>query len=308
MPRSRTPRPALRALTGALPRRRRLALRGSTVLITGGASGIGRLMALGAARRGAARVVVWDLDLSAAEAVAAEARALGAEAVAERVDVTDAAAVEAAAARAGAVDVAVNNAGVVTGARLEDATEEGIRRTFDVNALAPYWLTRAVLPGMKARDRGAVVVIASAAGLVGVARQTDYSATKHAAVGFAESLSAELRKDGSAVTALAVCPFYIDTGMFDGVRSRIPWLLPVLRQEEVAEQVLDAVEAGRTRLPLPRAVGLLAPLRALPTPVFDRAMDLMGVNDTMDGFTGRRPAVDVPAPDPRVFAPDGAAR
>ena len=54
------------------------------------------------------------------------------------------------------------------------------------------------------------------------------------------------------------------------------------------EQVLDAVEAGRTRLLLPRAVGLIAPLRALPAPVFDRTMDVLGVNATMDGFTGRR--------------------
>ncbi|WP_415779468.1 SDR family oxidoreductase [Micrococcus luteus] len=271
-----------------MPRRRPLPLRGAVVLITGGASGIGRLMALGAARRGASRVILWDLDLDAAEAVAAEVRALGAEALAERVDVTDTSAIESAVARAGTVDVAVNNAGVVTGARLEDATEEGIRRTFEVNALAPYWLTRAVLPGMKARDRGAVVTVASAAGLVGVARQTDYAATKHAAVGFAESLAAELRKDGSHVTSLAVCPFYIDTGMFAGVRSRVPWLLPVLDPHHVAQEVLDAVEAGRTRLLLPRAVGLIAPLRALPTPVFDRAMDVLGVNATMDGFTGRR--------------------
>jgi len=267
--------------------------------MTGGASGIGRLIALGAASRGAGRVVVWDLDLQGAEAVAAEIRSQGADARAERVDVTDAAAVEAAAARAGEVDVAVNNAGVVTGARLEDATEEGIRRTFEVNALAPYWLTRAVLPGMRARDRGAVVTVASAAGLVGVARQTDYSATKHAAVGFAESLAAELRKDGSRVTSLAVCPFYIDTGMFAGVRSRVPWLLPVLDPHHVAQEVLDAVEVGRTRLLLPRAVGLIAPLRALPAPVFDRAMDVLGVNATMDGFTGRRS---------RLFAAREAAR
>lgn len=299
MPRSRRPRAAVRAVVEALPRHHRLPLRGTTVLVTGGASGVGRLMALGAARRGASRVLVWDLDLPAAAAVAAEARALGAQAGAERVDVTDAAAVEAAAARAGDVDVAVNNAGVVTGVRLEEATEEGIRRTFEVNALAPYWLTRAVLPGMRARDRGAVVTVASAAGLVGVARQTDYSATKHAAVGFAESLGAELRRDGSRVTSLAVCPFYIDTGMFEGVHSRLPWLLPVLRQEDVAEEVLDAVEAGRTRLLLPRAVGLIAPLRALPSPVFDRAMDVLGVNATMDGFTGRRA---------RLFAANEAAR
>ena len=93
-------RPALRRAASALAGRRPLSLRGATVLVTGGASGIGRLIALGAARRGAGRVVVWDLDLQGAEAVAAEIRSQGADARAERVDVTDAAAVEAAAARA----------------------------------------------------------------------------------------------------------------------------------------------------------------------------------------------------------------
>lgn len=269
-------------------RRHRLPLAGRTVLITGAGSGIGRLLALGAADRGAARVIVWDLDEDAARAVAGEVQARGARGEAERIDVTDAEAVAAAAARAGEVDVAVNNAGVVTGARLEDNTEAGIRRTFEVNALAPYWLTRAVLPGMRARGRGTVVTVASAAGLVGVARQTDYSASKHAAVGFAESLGAELRKDGSPVTSLVVCPYYIATGMFEGVRTRVPWLLPILEPQAVADAILDAVEAGRTRLVLPPAVKLLAPLRALPTPAFDAVADLLGVNATMDRFTGRR--------------------
>lgn len=289
-------------------RARRLPLAGRTVLVTGAGSGIGRLMALGAADRGAARVLVWDRDETAALAVAAEVTARGSQGVAERVDVTDAAAVARAAERAGEVDVAVNNAGVVTGARIEDATEEGIRRTYEVNALAPFWLTRAVLPGMRARNRGAIVTVASAAGLVGVARQTDYSGSKHAAVGFAESLRAELRKEGSAVTSLVVCPFYISTGMFDGVRTRIPALLPILEPQAVADAVLDAVEAGRARLVLPRAVGLIAPLRVLPVGAFDAVMDVLGVNATMDAFTGRAPASQPSVPQAPVFAPGGAAR
>ena len=109
-------------------RSRALALRGRTVLVTGGGSGIGRLMALGAARRGAARVIVWDLDADAGARVAVEARALGVQTEAARVDVTDAAAVAEAASKAGAVDVVVNNAGVVTGASLLEASEAGIRR------------------------------------------------------------------------------------------------------------------------------------------------------------------------------------
>lgn len=269
------------------PRPRALPLRGRSVLITGGGSGIGRLMALGAARRGADRIVLWDLDADAGARVADEVRALGARAEAAAVDVTDTAAVAAAAREARQLDVVVNNAGVVTGAPLLEATEAGIRRTYEVNALAPYWVTRAFLPGMLERDRGTVVTVASAAGLVGVARQTDYSASKHAAVGFTESLEAELRQRGSGVGTLTVCPFYISTGMFDGVRTRVPALLPILEPEAVAEAVLDAVEDGRRRLLMPAAVHLIAPLRALPVRAFDATMDLLGVNRTMDGFTGR---------------------
>lgn len=287
-----------RILPGRQPERRRtrpaaLPLAGARVLITGGGSGIGRLMALGAAERGAAQVVVWDLSGESAAAVAAEVRERGAEALAVTVDVTSTDAVAEASRRSPEVDVVVNNAGVVTGAPLVEATEAGIRRTFEVNALAPYWVTRAFLPGMLERNAGVVVTLASAAGLVGVARQTDYSASKHAAVGFAESLRAELRKAGSAVRSLVVCPYYIDTGMFSGVETKVPQLLPILQPDDVAAQVLDAVESGAQQLFLPPGVRTLAPLRVLPVRAFDAVMDALGVNATMDRFTGRGGA---PAP------------
>ncbi|MDO5634055.1 MAG: SDR family oxidoreductase [Micrococcus sp.] len=270
-------------------RRRRTGhqISGSVVLITGAGSGIGRLMALEATRRGAQRLILWDRDEATVAAVAAEIEALGVEVLVQHVDVTDAAAVVSAARAAGDVDVVINNAGVVTGLPLLDATEAGIRRTFEVNTLALYWVTRAFLPGMIERNHGTIVTVASAAGLVGVARQTDYSASKHAAVGFDESLRAELRAMGSAVSTLVVCPFYISTGMFDGVQTRIPALLPILKPDDVATAILDALEAGRRRLVMPRGVGLLAPARVLPVAAFDRLLDALGVNRTMDGFTGR---------------------
>ncbi|MGZ4661758.1 MAG: SDR family oxidoreductase [Arthrobacter sp.] len=263
-------------------------LAGATLLVTGGGSGLGRRMALGAARRGS-RVVIWDVDAAAGAAVRDEIRAAGGQADAQYVDVTDRDAVKAAAAEAGTVDVVVNNAGVVSGQRLLDATEDAIERTMNVNVLALYWVTRAFLGGMVERRRGTVVTVASAAGLVGVARQTDYSASKFAAVGFNESLRAELRADRADVNTLVVCPFYINTGMFDGVRTRWPLLLPILEEEDVAARVLDAIEAGHRKLVLPPLVNLLPVLRVLPVGVFDRLMDVLGVNRTMDHFTGRAP-------------------
>ncbi|MEO5314769.1 SDR family oxidoreductase [Pseudarthrobacter sp. CC12] len=263
-------------------------LAGATLLVTGGGSGLGRRMALGAARRGS-RVVIWDVDAAAGAAVRDEIRAAGGQADAQYVDVTDRDAVKTAAAEAGTVDVVVNNAGVVSGQRLLDATEDAIERTMNVNVLALYWVTRAFLGGMVERRRGTVVTVASAAGLVGVARQTDYSASKFAAVGFNESLRAELRADRADVNTLVVCPFYINTGMFDGVRTRWPLLLPILEEEDVAARVLDAIEAGHRKLVLPPLVNLLPVLRVLPVGVFDRLMDVLGVNRTMDHFTGRAP-------------------
>ncbi|MDQ0769611.1 all-trans-retinol dehydrogenase (NAD+) [Pseudarthrobacter defluvii] len=261
-------------------------LSGATLLITGGGSGLGRRMALGAARRGS-RVVIWDVDAEAGAAVRDEIRAAGGSAEAQAVDVTDRAAVSAAAAAAGPVDVVVNNAGVVSGQQFLDATDEAIERTMKVNVMALYWVTRAFLGGMADRRRGTVVTVASAAGLVGVARQTDYSASKFAAFGFNESLRAELRAGKVGVNTLVVCPYYIDTGMFDGVQTRWPRLLPILEEEDVAAKVLEAIEAGRRKLVLPPLVNLLPVLRILPVSLFDRLMDVLGVNQTMDHFTGR---------------------
>ncbi|MPV51229.1 SDR family NAD(P)-dependent oxidoreductase [Pseudactinotalea sp. HY160] len=267
-------------------RHRPVQMRGATVVVTGGGRGLGRRMAWEAARRGA-DVVLWDADLDVAERAAERIGEFGGRCRADRVDVTDEAAVVAATERAGEVDVVVNNAGIVSGGELLANSSEQIRRTFAVNVLGAYWTTRALLPGMLERDRGAVVNIASAAGLTGVARQTDYSASKHAVIGFTESLRAELRgRPRCSVRTLLVCPYYIDTGMFGGVTTRFPHLLPILHEPDVARSVIDSVEHGREVLILPRLVRFLPALRLLPSPMFDRAMDFLGVNHTMDHFVG----------------------
>jgi all-trans-retinol dehydrogenase (NAD+) len=260
---------------------KRLILDGEKVLITGAGSGLGRELAVQAAGRGA-EVICWDLNGDAARATAELAGGTWAQ-----VDVTDAAAV-AAAADGLAVDVLINNAGVVTGRYLLDASEEQIRRTFEVNTLAGFWTTKAVLPGMVARDRGLIVTIASAAGLVGVAKQTDYAASKWGAIGFTESLRAELRGFDSRVRTLIVAPYYINTGMFDGVRTKFPLLLPILEPTKVATRVLNAIESGRQQVVLPPMVRLVPPLRILPPVAFDLILDLFGINHTMDHFVGRR--------------------
>lgn len=271
---------------------------GSTVLITGGASGLGRLMGLGMARLGA-DVVLWDIDAGGLAAVAQEIKeSTGREAHTFEVDVTDRELVYATADRvrdaAGDVDILVNNAGVVSGQRLLELDDRAIRTTFEVNTLALFWVTKAFLPHMVERNRGHVVTIASAAGWVSTAGQSDYSASKRAAVGFDESLRQELRQVAPGVRTTVVCPYYIDTGMFEGVSSRFPALTPILEPRAVVTKTVDAILRDRQRLLMPFHSVILAPLfRILPVRWFDAALDILGLNESMHTFVGRTRPEDV---------------
>ena len=265
-------------------------LQGRIALITGAGAGIGRLLASELASRGA-KPVLWDLDEARLAASLDELRGVaGASSRGYVCDVSNRDAVYRTAERVrsevGDPEVVVNNAGVVSGAHLLDIPDEQIRRVFEVNALALYWVTKAFLPAMVRHNRGHIVTLASAAGLVGVARQTDYSASKHAAVGFDESLRAELREISPGVMTTLVCPYYVDTGMFEGVRTRIPFLLPILRQRDVVHKIANAIERDRRLLVLPPAVHLLPVLRIFPPRVFDWVMDVLGVNTSMEHFKG----------------------
>jgi short-subunit dehydrogenase len=264
--------------------------RDSTVLVTGAASGLGARLARAAAEQGAT-VVGWDRDGERLADVVEDLRRVSPSSTGYSVDVTDREAVAALGRRVlhevGPVDILVNNAGVISGKLLSELDDEAIERTFAVNALGLFWCTKAFLPTMLERRRGHVVTLASAAGLVGVVRQTDYSASKHAAVGFAESLRYELRRYAPEVQTTLVCPFYINTGMFDGASSRVPWLMPILDEARVVAKIISAIERNRRQLLMPPAVALLPVLRMLPVPVFDRMMDLLGVNTSMDEFVGR---------------------
>ena len=270
---------------------------GACVVITGAGSGIGRLMALRIVEEGG-RVAIWDINGEAARTTADMANAqVGADpsdpkAIAFTVDVTDNAAVQQAAADTidalGRVNVLINNAGVVSGAPFEDLTEQQIRRTFAVNVLSLFWTTKAFMPALRKQQRAAIVTVASAAGIVAVARQTDYAASKFAAVGFTNSLRSELKKAGSHIRTLTVCPYYIDTGMFEGVTTKFPLLLPILKEQAVADKIVEAVAKGRERLIMPPFAALAGFVAALPPKIADPIYGIFGLNEGMDHFTGRK--------------------
>jgi all-trans-retinol dehydrogenase (NAD+) len=261
------------------------------ILITGGSSGIGRLMGLEFAERGG-RVIAWGRKPEPLKALEAEGTRRSLFIKGMVCDVSDREAVyrqaEALMKEYGPVDVLINNAGVVSGKTFLETPDEKMIQTMDVNILAHFWTGKAFLPSMLERNSGHIVTVASAAGIIGVRGLADYNASKFAAFGFNESLRMELRRLKSAVRTTIVCPFFIDTGMFDGVTTRFPFLFPILKQEYTARRIVNAVLKNRQRLIMPAAVYSVFLGRILPVRVFDAMVDFLGINKTMDAFTGRR--------------------
>jgi NAD(P)-dependent dehydrogenase (short-subunit alcohol dehydrogenase family) len=187
--------------------------RGKVAVVTGGASGLGRAIALRFAEAGA-RIVALDRDQAQVDAFTNELRSIGADAVCLPVDVTDAAAcdaaIAAAAARFGSIDVLVNNAGISHRSGFAATKPEVIRRVVEVNFFGAVNCTHAALPHLVA-SRGVIVAISSVAGFAPLIGRTGYAASKHALHGFFESLRTEVAPAG--VDVVIICPSFVATGI-----------------------------------------------------------------------------------------------
>ncbi len=262
------------------------------VLITGGASGIGKLMAVNFAKEGS-RIVLWDINEDALNRVAEEIGLSGADVWKYGCNVADRDMVYQTAEQvkkdAGKVDILVNNAGIVTGKPFLQCSDDEIIRGMDINIMAHFWTVRSFLPDMIQANHGHLVTISSAAGWIGVNSLADYCASKFAAVGFDESIRMELRKNRiSGVKTTIVSPYYINTGMFKGVRSKYELILPILDENFVARMIVRAVKNDQAVLKMPPIVYLIPLLRLLPVKLFDMISDILGISSTMDEFVGRR--------------------
>ncbi len=265
-------------------------VRKQRVLITGAASGLDKLLAHRLGLLGA-ELVLWDINAQGLTAIKEELEGHGIPASTYVCDLNAREAIAAVAAEVlsdhGGIDVLINNAGVVTGKSLTEASDEDILLTFNVNSLALFWTSRAFLPGMLERNHGHIVTIASAAGLVGTARLVDYCASKFAAVGFNEALRLELKRQEQDIKTTVVCPYYIDTGMFSGVKTRFASILPILAPGYVVELIVSAIQHDKPRVVTPRFVMINFLGRLLPVRLFDALMDFFGISKSMDEFTGR---------------------
>jgi short-subunit dehydrogenase len=265
------------------------------VLITGAGRGIGRALALRFAREGA-DVVVTDIDLPAARTVAAEIEAAGGTAAAHPLDVTDADAVatlrDAIRSERCPVHVLVNNAGTVHGGPFVEVPLERHLTTFRINVDGVVTVTRAFLADLIASDDGHLVNIASASGLIGLPFGSTYAASKWAVIGFSDSIRLELGLLGHRhVGVTAVCPSYVDTGLFEGARP--PRTTRMLTPERLAGLTVRAVLHNRPYVRTPWLVKITPLLKGvLPTAWFDALGGAFGANRSMSGWTGHgdRPA------------------
>ncbi|MEO6943935.1 MAG: SDR family oxidoreductase [Lacisediminihabitans sp.] len=265
-------------------------VKGDIVLVTGAAMGMGRLYARLAVAEGAT-VVLWDIN---AELLAATAAELGPAAHPYVVDISNVDAIVEAAARVredvGDPSILINNAGIVRGKLfVEHDHESDIDLTMRINAIAPMHVTREFLPAMIANPgESRIVNIASAAGLLSTPRMTVYSSAKWALVGWSDSLRLELRMSGSKqVKVTTVCPSFIDTGMFAGVKP--PRLTPLMNQDVVVSRVWAAMKKGKPMLMMPFMVRVSKVFRGvLPLGAWDYlAGRVFRVYNAMDAFTGR---------------------
>ncbi len=263
----------------------------SIILITGGASGIGKIMGRKCLQRGASHLVIWDINSRSLNQTITEFTSEGFSAHGFIVDVSDADAVHQTAsqvcAEIGVPDILINNAGIVVGSMFHEHSYQDIQRTIGINTTAPMLVTKAFMEGIIGRGSGHVVNIASAAAMTPNPRMSVYAASKWAMLGWSESLRLEFEQQSKDMHVTTVTPSYIDTGMFAGVKA--PFLTPILDPEEISEAIVQAILTNKILLRKPAVVHLLPILRGiLPTRLFDLiAGRVFNVYSSMANFTGR---------------------
>ncbi|ETW84065.1 hypothetical protein HETIRDRAFT_438999 [Heterobasidion irregulare TC 32-1] len=255
------------------------------VVITGGASGIGELIANTLAVRNVT-VVVLDVNPIVTENY---------NIVYYKCDVSKWEEVEAVQKRIveelGHPTIIINNAGVVQGKLLLDLTPEDVKRTFDVNTLAHFWVLKAFLPEMIKQRAGHVITVASVTGLIGIAQMTDYNASKAAVISLHESLRYELDKRYNApqVRTTLVLPGHVLTPLFSSVRLPTNWLyrffVPSIPPITVAKAVIAALDDQHSQtICLPFYVHFTPYMKLFPSFVRDFAQWLSGADYAMKGF------------------------
>jgi NADP-dependent 3-hydroxy acid dehydrogenase YdfG len=234
-------------------------LAGQVVAITGGARGIGRATAAALIRQGA-RIAIGDIEADLAERTATE---LGAGTIGLPLDVTDRAGFDAflteVERRLGPLDVLVNNAGIMPIGRFVEESDATARRMVDINLHGVILGSKLALERFLPRGRGHLVNVASSAGKAGFPGGATYCATKHAVVGLSEAIRAEVH--GTAIELSVVMPVVVRTELGSGLPETRAF--KAVQPEDVADEIVAALQFPRFDVFVPRSIGRLFRLQAL---------------------------------------------
>ena len=261
-------------------------IQGNTVLITGGCSGIGKIMGRMCLEKGASRLIVWDINEMAIDATVKELSALG-KVSGFKADISSPESVDAAFRATGEVDILINCAGIVTNNRtFAEQTDADIIRTIDINTKGAMFVTLRYIKGMKARGKGHICNITSSAGMLALPKMALYAASKWGAIGWSDSVRIELQREKSPVHVTTIAPYFINTGMFAGIRS----FFKIQKPETVARKALRAVEHDRGYKGIPFTQHFIRLMQGIfPVRLFDFIFgDVCGLYTVMDHFTGRQ--------------------
>ena len=265
-------------------------IQGNTVLITGGCSGIGKIMARRSLEKGVGQVIIWDINDAAIAATVQELSELG-HVHGFKADISDPVSVdsafEATKIGCGEVDILINNAGIITNNKTFDQqTDADIDRTFDINTKGAMYLTLRYLPGMKERQCGHICNVTSSAGMLALPKMSLYAASKWAAIGWSESLRIELAREKSPVRVTTIAPYFINTGMFDGIHS----FFKIQNPEVVARKTIWAIQHDLGYRGIPFSSHFIRLMQGIfPYRLFNWIFgDVCGLYTVMDHFTGRK--------------------
>jgi len=269
---------------------RRRILFTETVLITGAASGIGKMLAKKLAEEHFCRVILWDIDSEKLEESIHDIQSTLVYGYC--VDISDRKQVYHTAKlverEIGNVTILINNAAIVPSETFfaPFSNDENCLKTIHVNLLGTMWTCKAFLPKMIENQRGHLVTIASAAGMIGANGLSEYCASKFGCIGFHESIQAELHVAGLSekVKTTLVNPYYIDTGMFHGVRVKNDLFLPILKQETVVEKIVEGILCNQKVICIPNLIYFVPLFKLLPPSLYLPVMNFFGVNQSMKFF------------------------
>ena len=257
------------------------------IVITGGASGIGKELVRLCAREGS-NIAIIDVNEKALKKIEHEMADYSAKILGYYCDLASKTEIDETVEKIKndfiEIDILINNAGVISGKTIAELSYEEIKLTLDVNLLGVIWLTKKFLPDMMDRNQGHIVNVSSAAGLISSPKMGDYSASKYGVIGFSETLRMELNKSNlKGVKLTVVCPSLTKTGMFNGFKP--PLFNPSLEPEYVAEKIIHAVKKEKYYLKLPFLVKTIGLFKLLPVSWLDKVCELLGVTRTMDNFS-----------------------